>query len=246
MKKPTRSTPYDEPPDPMRDLDIELDSQDDEIIDLEDIIEMPDRPIDEDEDLDLDVEILDVDSDFEPQAQQPPKFSQRSIKEQAPRSEEKDLIGEFGDESEDVESLFDELDSAEPPKKTASRAEPKVFDEDESSLIDELMNETGVPDSGKGEARPADLRERAAAAIKIPEEARSVEIEPEPAAAGSLEPELMPVPPPADFSKTAEELIGRIESSLQEHIRVMVESRLPDLVRSIISEEIEKLKKEPH
>jgi len=78
MKKPTRSAPYEEPHDPMRDLDIELDSQDDEIIDLEDIIEMPDRPIDEDEDLDLDVEILDVDSDFEPREQQP------SIREQAP------------------------------------------------------------------------------------------------------------------------------------------------------------------
>ena len=67
MKKPTRSSPYEDSPDPMRDLDIELDTQNDEIIDLEDIIEMPARPIDEDEDLDLDVEILDVDADLEPE-----------------------------------------------------------------------------------------------------------------------------------------------------------------------------------
>ena len=41
------------------------------IIDLEDIIEMPARPIDEDEDLDLDVDIFDVDSDLEPEPEKP-------------------------------------------------------------------------------------------------------------------------------------------------------------------------------
>jgi len=235
MKKPTRSAPYEEPHDPMRDLDIELDSQDDEIIDLEDIIEMPDRPIDEDEDLDLDVEILDVDSDFEPREQQP------SIREQAPRSEDKDLIGVFGDESEDDDTLFEKIASGEPSKKIVDRAKPKVFDEDEASILDELMDETGA-----GEGQNADLRERAAAAIKASEELRSVDIEPETASTGPLDPGHIPVPPPVDFSKTAEELIGRIESRLQDHIRVMVESRLPDLVRSIISEEIEKLKKDLH
>ena len=70
MKRPTR---IEEQHDPMRDLDIELESQDDEIIELEDIIEMPARPIDEDEDLDLDVEILDVDSYLESEPEKPAK-----------------------------------------------------------------------------------------------------------------------------------------------------------------------------
>jgi len=64
MKRPTRSSPYEEQHDPMRDLEIDLEGQDDEIIELEDIIEMPARQIDENEDLDLDTEILDVDSYF--------------------------------------------------------------------------------------------------------------------------------------------------------------------------------------
>jgi hypothetical protein len=134
----------------------------------------------------------------------------------------------------------------EPAKKTVDRVQPKVFEEDEASLLDELMEETRIAQSGAGEEKNAELKERAAAAIKIPEETRSVDIEPEPepASAGSPDPAHIPVPPPVDFSKTAEELIDRIESRLQEHMRVMVESMLPDLVRSIISEEVEKLKRE--
>ena len=88
------------------------------------------------------------------------------------------------------------------------------------------------------------VENRAAAAIKVPEETRPVEAEAEPLISESLETGPASIPPSADLSKTAEELIGRIESRLQEHIQVMVESILPDLVRSIISEEIEKLKKE--
>jgi len=63
----------------MRDLDIELEGADDDVIDLEDIIEMPDSPIDEDEDLDLDVEIFDVDSDLEPGTE---KAAKPQVKEQ--------------------------------------------------------------------------------------------------------------------------------------------------------------------
>jgi hypothetical protein len=239
MKKQTKSTAYEQQADPMH-SDIELASEDDDIIDLEDIIEMPDRPIDEDEDLDLDVEILDVSSDFEHE-QQSPRI------ERPPGSGDKDLIGVFGDESEDTEAFFDEIASGKPAKKTVDIEEPKVFGDEEASLLDELMDETRIPESGAGEQdKDTDLIEKVAAELEILEEAPSVEIPPEPAPAAPLDQEPMPVPLPVDFSETAEELIGRIESRLQEHIRVMVESRLPDLVRSIISEEIEKIKREPH
>jgi hypothetical protein len=238
MKKPARSITQEEHDDPMRDLDLELNSQDDEIIDLEDIIEMPDRPIDEDEDLDLDVEILDVDADFE-QQQEP------SMKQPA-RSGEKDLIEVFGDESEDEDALFDQITSKEPATKAADKVQPKVFEKDEASRLDDLLDEVGTLEPGPVDKKNANLKDRAAAAIKIPEEARPADIEPEPASAVSLEEERTSAPPAVDMSKTAEELMDRIESRLQEHIRALVEWSLPDLVRSIISEEIEKIKKELH
>lgn len=65
MKKAKQKNVYEDRSDPMGGLDMQLEGDDDDIIDLEDIIEMPDRPIDEDEDLDLDVEIFDVDEELE-------------------------------------------------------------------------------------------------------------------------------------------------------------------------------------
>src|SRR5208283_5856283 len=105
MKRSTRSSPSEEQHNPMRDLDIELENQDDEIIDLEDIIEMPANPIDEDEDLDLDAEILDVDSYFEPEPEPEPerpikKTAQPFMEEldQRTGSKHDDLVESFGDE----------------------------------------------------------------------------------------------------------------------------------------------------
>jgi hypothetical protein len=105
-----------------------------------------------------------------------------------------------------------------------------------------------------GPEEKTDLKARAVSALKIPEETLAEDIELD-------EPELsdesittavalpqkasMSEPPPSyDVTQTVEELIGRIESRLQDHIRVVVESRLPELVRSIVSEEIERLRKE--
>jgi hypothetical protein len=249
MKKPTKSIPYEDPADPMRDLDVELESQDDEIIDLEDIIEMPARPIDEDEDLDLDVEILDVDADLEPEPERPArKAPQPAMRERGPQPilEDEDLINSFGEESEEDEELFGTVASgAGPAKKTAGRAELDVFEEkDEKAILDELLDEIEMPESSAGGGTGASLRERAASAIKVPEETRSVEIESEPAVSGSPGSGRTPIQPSVDLSRTVEELVDQIESRLQEHIRVVVESRLPNLVRSIIDEELQKLRKE--
>jgi hypothetical protein len=252
MKRPTR---IEEQHNPMRDLDIELESQDDEIIELEDIIEMPARPIDEEEDLDLDVEILDVDSYLEPEPEKPVrKAAQPFVKEQAqkPPPKQEDMFESFGDELEEDEMLFEPVASRGPAKKTAKRAEAKVFDEEKEPALDDFMEELGMPESG--EERRTDLRRKTADAIKVDEEMlEPADIESEmlisdeileSAPSQPAAPQLTPVPPPADISQTADELIGRLESRLQEHIRIMVESRLPDLVRSIINEELEKLKEE--
>ena len=238
----------------MRDLDIELESQDDEIIELEDIIEMPARPIDEDEDLDLDVEILDVDSYLESEPEKPAKkATQPFMKGQAqkPPLKQEDLFDSLGDESEEDDMLFEPVASREPAKKTAQRAETKVLDEEKEPVLEDFMDDLGMPESGA--EKRTDLRRKTAETPKVDEETAALaEIESELISDEILEsapsqpaaPQRTPVPPPADISKTADELIGRLESRLQEHIRIMVESRLPDLVRSIINEELEKLKQD--
>ena len=238
----------------MRDLDIELESQDDDIIELEDIIEMPARPIDEEEDLDLDVEILDVDSYLESEPEKPAKKAAQPFKReqaQKPPLKQEDLFEPFGDESEEDEMLFEPVASRGPAKKPVQKAEATVFDEEKEPALDDFMDELGIPESGT--EKRADLRRKTAEAIKVADETLALaEIESELMSDESSEPTLSqpaapqrtPVPPPADISQTADELIGRLESRLQEHIRIMVESRLPDLVRSIINEELEKLKEE--
>ncbi|MGO9020511.1 MAG: hypothetical protein ACLQVJ_19400 [Syntrophobacteraceae bacterium] len=253
MKRPKGSSPYEEQPDPMRDLNIEFESPDDDIIDLEDIIEMPSGPIDEDEDLDLDVDMFD--SDLEPEPGKPAQKAARPLmKEQAQRlsSEEEDLLKSFGDEPEEDEKLFEPIASEGPGKKSMEEAEPTVF-EDEESLLDEFMDKPAMTETGMDAEEKVDLKARAAAAMKVPEDAPSAEVESEAAipdesfeSAASEAAALMiaPIPTAADLSQVAEELIGRIESRLQEHIKIMVESMLPDLVRHILNEEIEKLKKE--
>ncbi|MGA2401464.1 MAG: hypothetical protein ABSG91_07130 [Syntrophobacteraceae bacterium] len=240
----------------MRHLGMGLESQDDEIIDLEDIIEMPAGPIDEDEDLDLDIDILDEDSYHEPEPEKPSKKAARPLmKEQAQErpSEQEDMFKLFGDEPEEDEALFEPVASRAPSRKPMERAEPKLLDKEDESILDEFLDEPGMPEPGISAKESIDLGEMAAAATELAEEARSARIEAEPAVSDeSLDsvpsqpaaPGPAPIPPPADISQIAEELIGRLESRLQEHIQVMVESRLPGLLRSIIAEELEKLKKE--
>lgn len=241
MKKQTRPSPNDQKSDPLRDLDIDLENpDDDEIIELEDIIEMPDSPIDEDEDLDLDV-VFDVDKEPVPEpkaALQPPVKEQA----QAPRPEKEDLIESLGGEPEEEDVLFKPAASGKPEERPPRKGEPLLFDEGGKSLLDELISEPATPVTGMPAEAKADLKAGAAAQMTVAEAGRDSG----PPAASSQPPAPTggPIPPSADISQTAEELIGRIESRLQEHIRAAVESRLPDLVRSIISDEIEKLKKE--
>jgi hypothetical protein len=235
MKKPTRSSPYEEKSEPMRDLNIDLENpDDDEIIELEDIIEMPDSPIDEDEDLDLDV-VFDVDKEPVPE---PKAASRPPVQEQAqmPRPEKEDLIESLGGEPEEEDVLFEPAASGQAEESPPAKGEPLLFDEGGQSLLDELISEPATPVTGM----PADAGSEVAAWTELaPDTAGGPESLP------SRGEDLSPAPAGLpDISQTAEELISRIEFRLQEHIRVAVESRLPDVVRSIINEEIEKLKKE--
>jgi hypothetical protein len=257
MKKPKRSAPFDEQPE-MEDLDIEFESQDDEIIDLEDIIEMPARSIDEDEDLDLDVEILDAYGDLDQEPQEMP--APRGGKAHADTSrvqEEDDLIKSLGEETdEEEEGLFEPAAPRKQTRVPVLAKETPLFDEEDEDLLAELMDE--IPEEPLisepvEEPEQVDLRERAASAMRVAEESRPPEPEPPVSEEVFDSPPAQPEPvrTPAQeaavdrlVAKTTEELLGRMETSLLENLRMMVEMMLPDLVREIITEEIAKLKKE--
>jgi hypothetical protein len=248
MKKQKRSSPYEDKVDPMRDLNVDIGSpDDDDIIDLEDIIEMPDSPINEDEDLDLDAKIFDLDPDLDPL---PGKVVERLPHALGP--EEEELMKLIGDESEEEEVLFEPSASEEHGKPPTGKGEPLLFEEEES-FPDESAD--GLAESEFDEVsaeKPDELEAKAAGAPEISEDDQLADIEPEaeladePVTAAPMADEatIASAPSADDLSQTAEELIGRIESRLQEHIRVMVETMLPDLVRAIIHEEIENLKEE--
>jgi hypothetical protein len=50
------------------------------------------------------------------------------------------------------------------------------------------------------------------------------------------------VAPPAEASVSLDEFVAQIESRLVETIREMVAARLPEIVRTVLKEEIERLK----
>ena len=251
MKKAKQRNLYEDKSDPVRNLDMQLDEDDDDIIELEDIIEMPDRPIDEDEDLDLGDEIFDMEEGL---PSSPARSSQKTVgfdvKDKAPKAEEEDLLGSFGiEEEEEEELLFEPTPSTAKP--APAKTQSKLFDEDDDeaildqSFLDELLAE----DSRSSEApeKKVDLKARAEAAIKVAEEERPrQDVAPPASQAEPAPPAPAPVAGPSlsEISRAAEELISHIEPRLQEHVRTVVESMLPGLVRSIIDEELAKLKKE--
>jgi hypothetical protein len=249
MKKLKRSSHLADQSD-SNGFDAEIEGEDDDIIDLEDIIEMPDGAIDEDEDLDLEVEMLEMGSDLGAETQ---KTAKLSVKEESQFGlEDEDLAKLIEEEPEEDgdEVLFDPSASGGSAKSSIGGGELQIFDEDDESLLDEIVNKPATPQT-RPRAGERNLKARTAEALKVNHRTPVADAEPEaaisgePAAPGSTQTASGSVPPSADdLAQMAEELLGRIESRLQEHIRVTVESKLPDLVRSIIREEVEKLRQE--
>ena len=125
MKKNKQKNPYEDESDPMRGLDRQLEGDDDDIIDLEDIIEMPDRPIDEEEDLDLGVDIFDVDEGL----QSTPVGSARkaaglSMKESSREVDDMDLLDSLEAEADEEDLLFEPTGSAPKGKFSATQDRP--------------------------------------------------------------------------------------------------------------------------
>ncbi len=131
MKKPNRSMGFDEKPDPSQEADIDLESlgeDDDEIIDLEDIIEMPAGSIDEDEDIDLDVEILDAEPDLDFDDFEPTKegeqlsFGKKPAAAPSEPSEAEDV---------DVDDLLKDIEGEDDLFGTAAEAKEPELDQAE-------------------------------------------------------------------------------------------------------------------
>lgn len=169
------------------------------------------------------------------------------MKERAQESEEEDLLGSFEDEADEDDMLFEPTAFGSTGKPSAQKAQPQMSDEEEESILDDLLAQSNPSEVKREKQNP--LRARAEAALRISEESQSEEAaapssSESAAQATAASPARVAGASISEISAAAEELIGRMESRLQEHIRVVVESILPGLVRSIIDEEITKLKQE--
>ena len=240
MKKPKRSFDLEESElDYSKELGIELD--DDEVIDLEDIVEMEEEV--EDGDPGLDVELLDVDSDMD--------LSDLDEKLKGSGSDnflDEDLLKEF--------SFGEEAD--EKPQEPAPKESIDILGQ---GSVDDLLKEFSFPDETGFESEPttdaglldSDSKENDFESLLDMDDS---ELFPEPKKAANTPPAvekpktaapvvaLAPAVAVGELTTDLDDLVARMENKLVETIREMVESRLPEIVRSVLREEIEKLKKE--
>lgn len=242
MKRAKRSFELEENElDYSKELGIELeDDLDEEVIDLEDIVELPDDS--EDDDLSLDVELLDVDSDLDLSDMDAKlkgsgsndvldddllkEFSFGESDEKAPEAppkQDNDILGQGS--VDDLLKDFSFSEDADSPFGAASER-GSLEDDSKDSDFESLMDlDKGLFSEPEIEPPP-----------KVAEKPRIVAP--------------IPVAPPVAaeaFEAGApglDEFVIRIEARLEEKIREIIESRLPDIVRNILREEIEKLKRE--
>lgn len=134
--------------------------------------------------------------------------------------------------------------------------ESKIESEDDFLLEGDLLKELPFFDNQKAEPAPSqeqDIEEETSAQSVpwlfvesdegVPEEA---EIVGEAFVAEGTKAEVFALPgePPVEASDSLDEFIAQMESRLVDAIREIVESRLPVMVRTILKEEIERLKNE--
>ena len=132
--------------------------------------------------------------------------------------------------------------------------ESKIESEDEFLLEGDLLKELPFFENRKTEREPPQAKDIAQEGPEGPalgfllesDESASAQVEGGGEALGSAETEpealALPVEPPAEASVPLDEFVAQIESRLVDTIREIVETRLPEIVRAVLKEEIERLK----
>ena len=283
MKKSKRSTGLEEHGlDSSGELGLDSDDDDDEIIELEDIVEMPAGSFDDDEIVDQDVEILDAeeDADFD----LPGKT--RGTQDEPHTNGLIDELSAWRDEAAHAGPGTFEQPVGEPAGRPEPSIEEPVKDEEDplEALIAAERKKLGIgaeaapsgpadillpleEDAGEEDLDAFVMTEPETGEITIPEapdpapEPAAIEEPPAPAAV-SAPPQVQEPPHPASHSLDFEDiispgvdiqisanlntyidqLIGGVEAKLVDTIRTLVDERLPDIVREIIREEIDKIK----
>ncbi|MFP5212305.1 MAG: hypothetical protein ACLGPL_02895 [Acidobacteriota bacterium] len=243
MKNPKRSFDLeDHDMDSSKDFGIDLgrhdaDDDDDEIIDLDDMIELSD-----DSDLNLDSEILDADGDLSfddmkfDSSENDDALEEELLKEfslelgdssskspQGKKSldDEDDILRQFasgkGDDADPMEGDGDDI------LDDLSFLEEKDMKQDDDDLAFLLDKADDLSGSAVKDDAPSPVHEPVESASPV--EAMVADISGE--ALGSLD-----------------DLVSRIEEKLVESIRSIVEARLPEIVRTVLREEIELMRDE--
>jgi len=236
MRKSKRSIIWEEPSSGSsnRKLNAEIDDLDDEIIDLEEIVGPHAEAFEEDDELAFDVEILDAETglgfgSFESKIESEDEFLL-----------EDDLLKEL--------PFFQELKAeAKPPQETGiarEKAEEFALELLVGSAEGALEEAAG---SAEGSAPEATMPDEFAFSSML-ETGEDVLEE----AAGGGKPlaaedakakdHREPIAPPAEASVSLDDFVAQIESRLVDTVREIVESRLPEIVRTVLREEIERLK----
>lgn len=251
MKKSKRSFELEEKePESSKDsgLGFDLDDEEDEILDLEDIFELPDE--DGEDDGGMDVEILDADLDdsddklssdgddifgkdllkgFPLDDEHDEDAGGRPTGASSPEPEE-DILKDLSfleDLESDSGAKKDDEDDEEDLLKGLSFDEPKAAKAKDAELSGNIIDEADLE---------ALLAEAAATPVEEPA-APAAEVKPMVAAAAPAAALESDVPSLDDF-------VARIESKLVDTVREIVEARLPDIVRTVLQEEIERLRGE--
>jgi hypothetical protein len=235
MRKSKRSIAWEEPsPGSSIELDPERDDFDEEIIDLEEVVEPHADVIEEDDELAFDVEILDAETgltfkDFE-----------RKIE-----SEDEFLIE--GDPLKELPFFQDREAERDHPQETHV-VEEKLEDFGLGFLLagsEDVLEE--VESSGEApiseEAKPSDTARGllSASSEGVLDEAEST-WEAFLSGESKLADDDLSTEPPVETGVSLDEFITQIEHRLVDTVREIVESRLPEIVRTVLREEIERLK----
>lgn len=209
---------------------------DDDIIDLEDIIELglAEKPAS----LDADEEILDADGELDLSALDTDQDDREGDTLEA------DLLREFGfDETVEAKPHLEE-ENRSPGMGKGGNIHPGTFRKEEAASLERVDSDLGFlsNDGEKDEFQKLlemgdDKKVGSTGGERLP-----AALEPE--KAGASPREKVPATTELSESRDLDKLIDQIESKLTQTVREIVEARLPDIVRTLLREEIEKLKKD--